>query len=341
VAVAFENGTTMLRWGIAGTGFISNTVVEAIGQSHGSVITAVAGRDAARLAEFQQRHRIAKGYDSYEALIADPEVDVVYIGLPNNVHHTMTIKAAASGKHVLSEKSLTTTMDEARALSVAVAMGGVFFVEGLMYLAHPLFARLGEIIRDGRLGTIRSISGLYAADIWQVVNPAGNGALYNLGCYPASLLQFVIQTAFGEEAFVDRQVSGFGNISPHDGNVRDATLSVRFGNGVLANLQTTEAYGMAHEFTILGDKGSLRFVTNPWLPVEGPNVMELSFYDGTRDTVVAGDGHDAFYHQVKMVERHIAAGDTEATRPSPRLGDSMEVMELLTEWEAVCRTVPI
>jgi predicted dehydrogenase len=328
----------MLRWGIAGTGFISNTVVEAIRQSDGSAITAVAGRDATNLADFQQRHAIAKGHSTYEALIDDPEVDVIYIGLPNHVHHTLTIKAAAKGKHVLSEKSLTTTMDEARALDVAVAMSGIFFVEGLMYLAHPLYTKLAEIIASGRLGTIRSISGFYAADIWQVVNPAGKGALYNLGCYPASLLHFVIQSAFGEDAFGNRQVTGFGNISAHDGNVCDATLSVHFGNGVLASLQTSETYGMAHDFVIAGDKGALRFATNPWLPVAGDNVFELTDYSAGTERIVVTDAHDAFYHQVKMVERHIAAGDTEAARPSPRLSDSLEIMALLTEWEALCRT---
>jgi len=327
----------MLRWGIAGTRFISNTVVEAIRQSDGSTITAVAGRNAENLSDFQSRHAIAKGHSTYEALIDDSDVDIIYIGLPNNVHHSITIKAAAKGKHVLSEKSLTTTMDEARALDVAVAMSGIFFVEGLMYLAHPLYTKLAEIIASGRLGAIRSVSGFYAADIWQVVNPAGKGALYNLGCYPVSLLQFVIQSAFGPDAFSNRTITGSGNISSHDGNVCDAALSVRFDNGVLATLQTSESYGMAHEFVIAGDKGALRFATNPWLPVAGENVLELTDYSTGVELFVVTDAHDAFYHQVKMVERHIAAGDTEAARPSPRLSDSLEIMALLTEWEALCR----
>lgn len=322
----------MLRWAILGTGFISNTVVDAIGLSDGSRVEFVAGRDSDRLAAFQSEHDIPRSTTDFHEAVADANVDVVYIGLPNHAHHEWAIAAALAGKAVLSEKSLTTTMDSAHALVDGVR-DRVFFVEGLMYLAHPLYRTIVDIIESGRLGAIRSITGRYAADIKTVVNPAGRGTIYNIGCYPASLLHLVVQTAFGDEAFEARTLWAGGNLTADD-TVGEASLALRFDNGVLASLWSTDDYGMSHDFVVMGEHGVLRFETNPWLPVAGRNVVTVTPYDGEADEIVVDDEHDAFAHQIRLVERCVAEGVTEAQRPSPRLDDSLAIMRLLTEWEA-------
>lgn len=326
----------MLRWAIIGTGFISNKVIEAIGQSDGSTVAVIAGRNAQILSEFQVAHDIERQAVGYDDVLQDNNIDAVYIGLPNHVHHTVTLQAAENGKAVLSEKSLTVTMEQAHALVDGVRNNGTFFAEGLMYLAHPLYRHLQQILLDGRLGNLRAINGAYSADIWRVVNPQGNGTLYNLGCYPASLLHFVVQTMGGEEAFSARQVRALGNRSDLDGNICDAAVTVRFDNGVLANLQSTDSYGMAHEFSITGDKGVLRFKTNPWHPLAGRNHLQWLPYDGVCEDIFVDDTHDSFYHQIKMVEDALSQRRLEAQRPSPRLKDSLEIMAFLTQWEALC-----
>ena len=325
----------MLRWAILGTGFISNTVIEAIALSDASRVDVIAGRDSAKVAEFQARHRIDRAA-SYEQAIADPEIDVIYIGLPNHQHHRFAIAAAEAGKAVVSEKSLTTTMDSAEALVDAVRRHETFFVEGLMYLAHPLFKTFGGLLTDGRVGKLQSITGRYGADIARLVNPAGRGTIYNLGCYPVSLAHFVVQTMLGDAAFSDRTVTATGIVDRTSSTVSDAALAVRFGDGVLATLQSSDNYGNTSEFAVAGDNGVLRFVTNPWLPVAGDNIVTWQPHGGDVEHIVVNDPHDAFYHQVKMVEENVAAGHTEAARPSPRLADSIEIMALLTEWEALC-----
>jgi len=326
----------MLKWAILGTGFISNAVARAIQHSDGSELWTVAGRKPDAVQAFQKQFSIPNHSIGYDDALNDPAVDVAYIGLPNHVHHTLTAQAAAQGKAVLSEKSLTTTMEQAHQLVASVRRSNTFFVEGFMYLAHPLYQRLQEILLDGRLGELRAIHGYYAADIWQVTNPLGRGTLYNLGCYPASLMHLVVQTMCGEEMFATRRLSGFGNVSDHDGTICDAAMTARFDNGVLASLQSTDSYGMAHGFTISGSKGVLRFVTNPWLPVPGANHLQWCPYGGEVEDILVETGHDAFYHQIKMVEQNLSQGRAEAQRPSPRLQDSVEIMELLTEWEALC-----
>lgn len=327
----------MIGWGILGTGFISDTVAAAIVKSPGSRIAAVAGRDIGRTEAFRARFEGDRAYADHADLFADPAVDVVYVGLPNHLHHRFVGEAAAAGKAILSEKSLSVDMAKSQALVEAVAASDVFFVEGLMYLAHPLIARFVEILRDRRLGTVKSIHASYAADIWQVVNPEGRGTLYNLGCYPVSLLQLAVQTVAGEGAFRDRSQTGTGKISPHDGNVSEAALAVRFGCGILATVQTAETYGMFPDFTVVGDKGSLRFLDNPWLPEAGASRLLFTGFDGTGEEIVVESDADAFLHQVRMVERSLAAGLGQAKRPSPRPADSIEIMEMLTDWEADIR----
>lgn len=327
----------MLRWGILGTSFISDTMAKAIASSENSSLEAAMGRDPGRLEAFASRHAIAKQYRDIDALLCDDNIDIIYIGLPNNVHHSAVIAASSRGKAVVSEKSLTVTMSDAHALADAVRASGTFFMEGLMYLNHPMIAELGAVLRSGRLGHIHSVNGLYAADISKLVNPAGGGTLFNLGCYPASLLHYVMQTACGDDAYGHRKIAGHGNISELDGNICDAAASIRFSNGVLATLQSSDSYGMEWSFAVHGDKGVARFATNPWLPVAGDNIIEVEIYGKASEQIVVSTGLDAFQHQVLTAEVAVRGGLKQAPRPSPRLADSLEIMEFLTEWDACCR----
>lgn len=324
----------MLRWAILGTGFISNTVIEAINASDGSTVELIAGRDSTKAADFQHRHGIART-SGFDEAISDPSVDAVYIGLPNHQHHPYAIAAAQASKAVLSEKSLTTTMADAHALVDAARTNGTFFVEGLMYLAHPIHRRFRDLLTDGRLGALRSISARYGANIAHLVNPAGRGTIYNLGCYPVSLAQLVIQTKLGPDSFNDRSLTASGITDRSDGMVCDAALTARFGQ-VLVTIQSSDTYGNTSEFSVAGEHGVLRFASNPWLPVAGDNSIIWHPHDAPTETITVHDDHDAFYHQIKMVESHVAAGHTEASRPSPRLEDSLQIMQLLTDWEALC-----
>lgn len=331
----------MLRWGVLGTSFISHTVADAITNSPNSTITAVFGRDPSRLTAFADKFSIPKQYQTIEAILDDDQVDVVYVGLPSHLHADAVIKAAKRGKAILSEKALTTTMEDAKALIDAVKEADVFFVEGLMYLSHPLMRKVKEIIESGQLGEIRGMTGYYAANIWKKANPLGMGTLYNLGCYPISLVHYIMQTAYGPAAFKTRHLHGTGNLSADASHIRDASLTVRFGNGVLAAVQSSDSFGNDFAFSIQGDKASLRFVTNPWLPSAGESVLEIKTYKGgevARVSVPNERGLDAFGYQVRMVEECVKAKVKEAERPSPRWEDSLEIMDILTEWESSIMT---
>jgi dihydrodiol dehydrogenase / D-xylose 1-dehydrogenase (NADP) len=324
----------MLRWGILGTSFISNTVVEAIQKSSKSSVQAVFGRSPDKLAKFADKYSISSRHTSIESLLDDAEVDVIYVGLPSHLHHDAVLASLKRGKPCLSEKSLATTLEDAIAMADAHKKSNTFFLEGLMYLSHPLMQKTADIVRSGELGQIRSFSGHYAADIWSKANPLGKGTIYNLGCYPVSLVHFMMETAFGSEAFKTRAtVQGSGNRSETTGVIEEANLSVRFENGTLATILSTDRYGSGFGFTALGDKGVLRFKTNPWLPKAGESIIEIQPYGQDARQIVVTSPHDAFEWQVKTVEDCLASGKLEAERPSPNITQSVEIMGLLTEWE--------
>lgn len=328
---------TMLRWGILGTSFISDVVAKAVIASPGSHIQGVFGRDAGRLTAFADRYGIANRYGTMDELLCDPSIDVVYVGLPSHKHSEAVIAAAAKGKAILSEKSLATTMADANAMMAAVKESGVFFLEGLMYLCHPLMQTVVDIVNQKtKLGAIRGVSGYYAANIAKKANPHGMGTIYNLGCYPVSLLHLIMETAYGSDAWNSRIVLGNGTLAHDDGvpHARDAALSVRFDVGVLATIQSTDSFGNDFSFTVQGEKAVLTFKTNPWLPLAGDNVITIKTYGGDTETITVPSKLDAFGCQVKRVEDCVGAGLKQAPRPSPSWDNSLEIMGLLTEWEA-------
>ncbi|MFK7805574.1 MAG: Gfo/Idh/MocA family protein [Anaerolineae bacterium] len=327
------NKDEKLRWGILGTSFISDTMAAAINADAGSTSQAVAGRRQEAIADFAEKFSVKNQYDSYKALIHDPDVDIVYIGLPNHLHHTCVIGAAAARKHILCEKSLSTDMQKTQQIVEAVSNSQLFFIEGLMYLHHPFIQKLVELLQSNVLGEIKTVSGQYCADIAQFVNPDGGGALYNLGCYPISLLHLVIQTAFGESIWSDFELSGMGNISKKDGNIYDASLNLGLPNGITARIHTAETYGMLADFIIVGDKGSLRFDTNPWLPEKSNSITFTPFDREPEQIKVPAEG-DAFFYQVKSIREALEQRKTELARPAPRLQDSVEIMQILTRWQA-------
>lgn len=307
-------------------------MARAIEDSPGSTATVAYGRNAERLQSFCDRFAIPFGTTSLDAAVGRQDVDVVYVGLPNHVHHEAVAVAAAAGKAVLSEKSLTVSVEQTEMLIDAVR-DKVFFVEGLMYLSHPILARFCEVLTDGRLGDLKLVTASYAANIAHLVNPDGKGAIYNLGCYPASLMQLVVDSLHGDGAFSEGQFSVNGAVSEQDGNVCEAAATLHFASGVMGLLHTAETYGMAHHFSVQGTNGVLAFVSNPWLPARFGNAFEWRGYDGSTERFCVDTGLDAFDHQVRLVETCVAGGKRQADRPSPRLQDSESLMNFLTVWE--------
>ena len=320
------------QWGILGTSFISGVMAEAIRQDGQSQIYAVAGRSPEPREALAKQYDIPVQHDSYDALIADPEVDIVYIALPNHLHHQYVVKAAEAGKAILCEKSLSVDMEKTDAALAAVVEHQVFFAEGLMYLNHPFTAKILEVVKSGQIGELRSIQGQYTAAISQFVNPDSKGALYNLGCYPVSLLHLIIEQCCGSEVVDSYTVSAMGRRG-QDGNICEAQANFKFGNSLMAQLHTAEDYGLHAEFTVLGSTGSLQVTSNPWLP-DAKNQLTVTQYEQTPEVIDVEAEGDGFLYQVRAVLKALDGNDVQLSRPAARPEDSRQIMKLLTDWEA-------
>lgn len=322
----------MINWGILGTSFISGVMADAIAGVPGHQVYGVAGCSSANLAAFCQQHPTKHVFNDYAQIIADPEVDVIYIALPNHVHHEYILQAARAGKAILCEKSLSVDMEKTQIALAAIKEHKVFFLEGLMYLHHPLITELVAQLKSGVVGEVRSITARYGADIVKFVNPDSRGAIYNLGCYPASLIHLVMQLSYGEMA--NRYQIAANGRRGADTNIVETSALLTWPGLAVAHLHCVEDYGMFWDFSIQGSAGTLRIESNPWLPEVQGNVITIMPYEQPAQRIEISAEGDAFYYQVQAVGNALMQKQLEAKRPAVGLQDSLEIMQLLTEWES-------
>jgi predicted dehydrogenase len=186
-----------IRWGILSTAKIAREqVIPAMQNGELTEIVALASRDRQRAQDTAAALGIPKTYDSYEALLADPEIDAVYNPLPNHLHAPLTIKALEAGKHVLCEKPIALNAEEASEIAAAQAKSGKLVAEAFMVRFHPQWQRAREIAKSGRLGDVRAIHtffSYYLADPDNIRNQAeiGGGGLYDVGCYAVATARYI------------------------------------------------------------------------------------------------------------------------------------------------------
>src|ERR1044072_1409575 len=153
---------TSLRWGLMGTARINRSLIPAIRAGERSTLVAVASRDQARADAYAREWEIPRAFGSYEALVVDPDIDAVYIPLPNHLHVEWTIRAAEAGKHVLCEKPIGLVAADAERLVAIRDRTGVLIQEAFMVRTHPQWLGARDIARSGRIGDVRSITGYFS-----------------------------------------------------------------------------------------------------------------------------------------------------------------------------------
>src|SRR5277367_2060701 len=190
-----------VEWGVFGVSDLAvKKVIPAMQRGEWSHVAAIASRDLKRAQQAAERLGIPKACGSYEELLADPNIEAIYNPLPNHLHVPWSIKAAEAGKHVLCEKPIGMNVAEAKALLKARDRTGVKIGEAFMVRTHPQWLRTRELIRGGKIGDLRSITGAFSyfnrdpANIRNVLD-WGGGALFDIGCYPITTSRFI----FGEE----------------------------------------------------------------------------------------------------------------------------------------------
>ena len=248
-----------VNWGFLSTARINRLVLAGARESERVDVVAVASRDRERAEAYARENQIERAHASYEALLADPEVEAVYISLPNSLHVEWSIRALQAGKHVLCEKPLSQRPAEVEEAFDAAEQAGLVLMEAFMYRHNPQTARLQELVGSGAIGTLQLVRAAFSFPLADAANVRLNaaldgGSLMDVGCYCVSgarLLAGEPERVYGEqvvgESGVDVLFSG----------------TMRFHGGVIAQLDCGLRMPNRDELEAVGDAGSV-FLDDPW-----------------------------------------------------------------------------
>jgi predicted dehydrogenase len=248
-----------VKWGLVSTADINRKVIPGAHASDKVELLAVASREQARADAYAREWEIPRAYGSYEALLADPDVEAVYISLPNTLHVEWSIKALEAGKHVLCEKPLTRHPEEVDAAFDAAARADRLLSEAFMYRHNPQTKKVAELVADGAIGELRLVRSAFSYGMYDETNirlrtELDGGALMDVGCYCISgsrLLAGEPERVWGEAWY-----------GP-SGTDWVFTGTMRFPGDVLATFDCGTALPFRDELEAIGSDGSL-FLDDPW-----------------------------------------------------------------------------
>jgi xylose dehydrogenase (NAD/NADP) len=270
-----------LRWGLLSTASINGALLHS---GHGEFV-AVASRSAERAQAYAREHGIPRAHGSYEDLLADHEVDAVYVPLPNSLHVPWSIRALEAGKHVLCEKPMSRhPADVERAFDVAEREGRVL-MEAFMWRHHPQLERARALIADGTIGALKVIRAAFsfagrAADDIRLQRELEGGGLMDVGCYCISGCRALAGTE-PERVYGEQVLGG-------DGVDVAFAATLRFPGDVLATFDCGMSYAPRDELEAAGDEGSL-FLDDPWHGREA--VIEVRRPDRSTERVEVGEAN--------------------------------------------------
>ena len=332
-----------IRWGIIGPGAIANNFADGLAQSETGRLTAIASRDPGRRKAFGDKYAVpqASRNADHTALLADPDVDAIYVSTPHPWHAEMSIAALRAGKHVLCEKPAGMNAAEVAAVTEVAAQAGRFFMEAFMYRCHPQIARVLEIIASGEIGVphhIKTHFGFNApyqpgSRLYDLA--LGGGAILDVGGYPVSLARLIAGASAGQPFANPLTVKGSGVLA-ETGVDAVAYGLLTFANGFTAEIAAACGRNMDNRAVISGPLGQI-VIDDPWVPGRnaGPSTTPIHITTGNATrTEVLGDQKMLFAFEAELVSRAIASGALQAPHPAPSHADSIGNNEVLDKWRA-------
>ena len=309
-----------LRWGVLGTARINRRVLPGI-KAAGHPLTIVGSREPDRARSAAAEYGAARS-GSYEEVLAAPDVDAVYISLPNTLHAPWAIRAAEAGKHVLCEKPLAPTVAECESMVTAARKHGVHLVEAFMYRNHPQWTYVHELVNAGEIGAIRLLRASFAFRLRDRENirlsaELGGGALQDVGCYCINLARwFLGEPSRVRGTALDLQSVG---VDTHSAAV------LEYESGALAMLSCSfETFGQ-QIVEIVGDRGRIE-VQPAFVPLGDSRVRIVTADADRTETIPAAD---AYQLQAAAMERLIRMG---APSPTPAT-DAAPTQAIIAAWK--------
>lgn len=331
--------TSKIRWGIIGPGSIAKAFRGGVAGSRHGVLAAIATRnpDRPNLATDFPGVRIVHGY---EALLADPDIDAVYIALPHTGHAEWAIKAAEAGKHVLVEKPLALSAFEIDAVFHAHRKAGTFAGEAFMYRLHPQTARIGELIRSGAIGEVRMIQSSFGFSMGRFqpqhrlfASALAGGGILDVGGYPVSMSRFVAGQALGRPFADPVKIRGTASLNT-EGTDDWAAAILTFENGIVAQVSCAVMVNLDNVLRIHGSEGRLE-VPDFWFAGgdrnQGLGHIDL-VKDGKRETISVNETRHVYAFEVDAASEAILAGRQEFVAPGMSWADSLGNARVLDAW---------
>ncbi|HEY0945997.1 MAG TPA: Gfo/Idh/MocA family oxidoreductase [Opitutaceae bacterium] len=328
-----------LRWGILSTGLIAARFTRAFtSTTHGRVV-AVGSRTAAAAERFAAEHSIGRAYGSYESLLADPEVQAVYVATPHPQHLQWALAAAAAGKHILCEKPIAMNLAQTTRMVAAARQHDVLLMEAFMYRCHPQTARVVELIRDGALGRVGLVQATFsfnaafnpASRLWN--NALGGGGILDVGGYTVSWARLVAGAAAGKSFLNPVRVTGAAELHPETQVDAYAAATLSFPNGVLGQVACGVGLRQESVVRIYGTEGEL-LLTTPYVPgyeSERPQVL-LRREGRAPETIVVAADRDLYAYEADAFAAALAAGERDV--PAMTVADTLGNMAVLDAWRA-------
>ena len=294
-----------LNWGIISTAHINRRLIPQLKISARSNLLAVASRSAETARAYAAEWDIPQAFGSYEALLASPEIDAVYISLPHSMHAEWTVKAAAAGKHILCEKPFALTVADVDRMTAAARVNGVQLMEAFMYRTTPLMAKLQSLIAEGLIGRVKLVRAKFSFILKDEKNirlqkELGGGSLWDVGVYPVSFAQAIAGSA-PAEVMAWQQVN-------QNGVEVVLTGQMRYPNGMLAQIDSGFALPFRIGAEIVGDAGVL-YLPVPWFPgLDGRDSVIIHISPDDTETRIEVEPKDPYLCEIEAMEAAIFDG---------------------------------
>lgn len=331
--------TPKLRWGIVGPGTIARAFAGGLAHSRSGVLAAIGTRnpDRPELAEHFPGARIHHGY---EALLADNDIEAVYIAVPHTHHAEWAIKAAEAGKHVLVEKPMSLTAYEAEAIIHAARQAGTFMGEGYMYRLHPQTAKLLELIREGAIGEVRMIKSSFGFAMPRFepehrlyANHLAGGGILDVGGYPVSMARLIAGTVAGKPFLDPEKVVGTAHLG-QSGVDEWASAVLHFPSGILAEVSCSISLKQDNVLRIVGTKGRIE-VADFWFASGhqgGEGHIRIVYNDGSSETVTVTEPGWLYSFEADAAAEEIRAGRQEFSAPGMSWADTLSNLKVMDKW---------
>jgi predicted dehydrogenase/aryl-alcohol dehydrogenase-like predicted oxidoreductase len=327
-----------LAWGIIGAGHIAKALARGLEHSRTGRLLAVGSRTIEKANAFADEFKVPKRYGSYEELLADPEVQAVYVATPHPMHAEWAIKAAEAKKNILCEKPIGLNFAEAMAITEAAERNNVFLMEAFMYRCHPQTKKLIELLKEKAIGQVRVIQATfsfgagYNLESRLLNNALGGGGILDVGGYPVSMSRLIAGIANGKDFIEPLEVKGCGYLGAESRVDEYAVAVAKFPGNIIAELATGVQVTQDNSVRIFGSEGNI-VIPWPWIPAREGGQVKITLTKGKETSEIVVESNEWLYGiEADVVGDAVLQGKKQASSPAMTWEDTLGNMKTLDMW---------